>query len=186
MAAAVIVRSLGLTLAVVFLAAAIHKLAVVRAGRAAAEPLVALSPWRRRHAPILFAAAAAVEATAALLLAVAPASGYGLAVVLLAFYTAEVRRLRPDQDCNCFGATVATDRAGALRRNLVLLLASIAALAGLLSGAVEVATLSQVVVGTALLLLAAISAVVALQRLGGWTAQRDAFLDQASPGKERM
>jgi hypothetical protein len=174
-----------LALAVVFLAAAAHKLAVVHAGRAAAEPLLALSPWRRRHAPILFAAVAAVEVAAALLLAVTPTSGYGLAVVLLAFYTAEVRRLRPDQDCNCFGAMVATDRAGALRRNLVLLLASGAALAGLFSRAVQVTTLSQVVIGTALLLLAAISAVVALQRLGGWTAQREALLDHASPGRER-
>jgi membrane protein implicated in regulation of membrane protease activity len=105
-------------------------------------------------------------------------------VVLLAVYTAEFRRLRPDQDCDCFGPKLTTDRAGALRRNLALLLVSAAALFALLTGAVPVASLSQAVVGTALLLLAAMLALVALQRLRVWTTQRQSLpqrTQQASP-----
>jgi hypothetical protein len=182
--AAVIVRGWGVALAVVFLVAAVHKVVVVRARRAATQPLVAYSPWRRRHAGVLVAAVVAVEALAVLLLAAAPTVGFGLAVVLLAVYTAELRRLRPDQDCDCFGPTLTTDRGGALRRNLGLLVVSGAALVALLSGAVPVAGLSQVVVGIALLQLAAILALVALQRLGVWTTQRQSLphrTQQASP-----
>jgi hypothetical protein len=172
---AVIVRGWGLAVAVVFLMAAVHKVEAVRAGRAATQPLFAHSPWRRRHAGVLLAAVATVEALAVLLLAAAPTVGLGLAVVLLAVYTAELRRLRPDQDCDCFGPKLTADRAGALRRNVALLLVSMGALVALLAGAVPVAGLSQAVVGTALLQLAAILALVALQRLRVWTTQRQSL-----------
>jgi hypothetical protein len=174
-----------LALALVFLVAAWHKMVVVRGRRAAVEPLVALSPWRRRHGTVLLLAVAAVEVLAALLLAALPVAGFGLAAGLLAFYTFEVRRLRPDQDCNCFGALTASDRAGALSRNLVLLALSGAAAGALLSGAVDVAGITQVAIGSALLLVAALAALAALERMRGWTAQRQAYLQRAATGKER-
>lgn len=156
------VRGVSLALAGLFVWAVTHKAHAGWERTAGFEPLMQLSPWRRRHSAALLAVAGLVEVTVAALLLLVPAVGFAAAAALTLIYARELRRLPPDASCNCFGAVMAQGRTSAINRNLVLSAVGVAGSAAYLAGAAEVTSISQGAVGVALMAGASIAAVAAL------------------------
>jgi hypothetical protein len=150
------IRVVSLSLAALFVLAAAHKARVLVAGTANQEPLMQLGAFRRRHAPSILAAAAAIEMGAAALLLVEAKLGLAVTLLLLAPYTWELRRLEGEQPCNCLGSSLGATRSIAVRRNVVLSILAACALAPLILGWVGVASISQATVGATLLALAVV------------------------------
>src|SRR5688500_91676 len=96
-------RAFALCLAVLFTLSAAHKVLVVAHGRQAAEPRMRSLRWEAAVAAMVLTAAAVLEALIAVLLVVAPVAGMVGAALALSIYAAELRRLAPREDCNCFG-----------------------------------------------------------------------------------
>ena len=115
-----VIRGLSLVLAGLFVLAAAHKASAVHTGSAATEPLIRISPWRRRHAPALLVAAGLAELAVAAAVVAVPVAGLAAAALLALVYARELRRLPADASCNCFGAVLSQTRASAIRRNLAV------------------------------------------------------------------
>lgn len=150
---------MALALAALFAVALVHKLFVLRSGLAERDQLLRSGPF---GASLNAGAAALLEASTLLALAVARGWGLLAAALLLSAYAWALRGLERDQPCHCFGASSRT-RAGVARwRNAGLaLLAGVGALATL--GADRSSGFDAVAL--ALLVLAAIAAFEALDRL---------------------
>lgn len=163
---AVLLRALTLCLGVLLFVAIVHKARVLRAGSAASEPLIQLSPWRRRHATPLLLLALGLESAIALVLLVSPNIGCLAFAILTIGYAVDLRRLRPDEPCNCFGGVLrATNRHAAIVRNVLLSAISATAAALYVSDTIEREPVSQETLGIALLLLSLVASVELLQRL---------------------
>jgi hypothetical protein len=171
-----IVRAVSLCVALLFVVAVGHKVQILRAGEAAAEPLIKLGGWRKRHASTAIALAGIAETALAVLLVTVPLVGLVGASLLLVLYAREVRRLPADQPCNCFGGVIRTHAgAAAVRRNAGLAVVTAAGFVGYATGAVDVAPLSETVAGIALILVGAMAAAEALRRLEEPTRQAGAI-----------
>ena len=141
-----------------FVLALAHKGMLLVAGRAHEEPLLRLSPWRRRHARLLLVLAAAAELLVAAALVGLPAVGYAAAGVAAMTYAIAARRLPAGEPCNCFGGAFETKGgAGAVRRNVAL--AALGALGATVYAAelLPVEPVSARTIGTALVIAAAIA-----------------------------
>lgn len=175
MVAADVARALSLWLAFLLVLAVAHKLRVLYAHEAEAEPLIELGGWRKRHASAAIALAAMGEITLAVVLVAVPVVGCAGVSLLLAFYAREVARLPADQPCNCLGGVLRTHtRGAAIRRNVVLAVGAAAAFLGYATGAVDVTPLSGATFGIALVLVAALAAAEALRRFGESTRRESA------------
>jgi methylamine utilization protein MauE len=152
--AAVAIRVVSVCIAALLVLALVHKARVIAMGGAAREPLMQFA-WRRPYASVVLGFAGAVELAIAVLLLVTPSLGLGGALVLLAIYSWEVRRLPSDQPCNCFGRSLLHTRDAALQRNLILAVFCVAAFVPSVTGAVTAAPISQATIGAALIVLAA-------------------------------
>jgi hypothetical protein len=161
-----VARGVALALAALFMLAVVHKVDVLRSGDAAREPLVRDTALLRRHARLAVGAALAAELGAATLLVLAPAYGYGVALVLVTVYAARLRRLPADQRCNCFGSVMHADRrSSAIARNVAIGAVAVLAVAGYATGGLDTAPLSDGTLGTALVVAAAIAGLDAAARL---------------------
>jgi hypothetical protein len=173
--AADLVRALTLYVALLLVLAVAHKVRVLYARRAGAEPLIELGGWRKRHASVAIALAAIGEIALAVVLIAVPIIGAAGSSLLLAFYAREVARLPADQPCNCFGEVLRThDGRAAIRRNVVLATAAAGAFLAYATGAVGVAPLSGVTFGIALILAAALAAAEIVRRFGESTRRESA------------
>jgi len=173
--AADVVRALSLFVALLLLLAVGHKVRVLYARQAEAEPLIGLGGRRKRHPSAAISLAAIVEIALAVALVAVPVIGCAGASLLLAFYAREVGRLPADQPCNCFGEVLRThDGGAAIRRNVVLAVATAGAFLAYATGAVDVAPLSGVTFGIALILTAALAAAEVVRRLGDSTRRESA------------
>lgn len=158
-------RIVSLGIALLFALAIRHKLAVVLNGTAEAEPLLALSAFRRAHAATIFALVTIVEAIVALLLIATPAVGLAATALLTACYTLQLRRLPPNEPCNCFGAAFSVQsRTTAMTRNFVIVILS-APLALLYVTGLPIAPIAGRVLDTALLLCTCIVSIDGFRRL---------------------
>jgi hypothetical protein len=169
------VRALSLYAALLLVLAVGHKVRVLYTRQAEAEPLIKLGGWRERHASAAITLAAIGEITLAVLLVAVPVLGCAGVALLLTFYAREVARLPADQPCNCLGGVLRTNAGGAaIRRNVVLAVATAGAFLGYATGAVDVASLSGATFGIALILVAALAAAEALRRFGESTRPQSA------------
>lgn len=159
------IRVVALFLAILFVLAAVHKVRVVALGGAHELPLMRLDEWRTRHAQALLALAAVAEIAVAVLLLVAPPEGLGAALALLLRYSWDLRRLKPQQSCGCFGNFLKANSISALRRNVMLAAASGAAFVPAITGWTEPASISQATAGGALAIVAAFAAADAVIRV---------------------
>lgn len=157
--------ALCLCAAGLILLAAVHKGRAVALGTAVSQPLMQLSDWRREHAAPLLAMLGACELVVVAALVLEPAAGMGGALALLALYTWELRRLAPDEHCDCFGNFLRTERNVALRRNVLLMAALGASLTATLLGAAEPVTGSQPAIGVALVAAAITAGIEAMPRV---------------------
>jgi len=161
----VLVRALSLCLVVLLFVAIVHKGRVLRARSAAREPLIQLSPWRRRHAMALLLLALGLETAIAAVLLASPDIGYLAFAILTIGYAVDLRRL-PDEPCNCFGSLLrTTSRHSSIIRNVSLSVISATGAALYLSGAIEREPLSQETLGIGLVLLSLVASIELLQRL---------------------
>lgn len=158
-------RGASLVIAGLFFLGALHKGHLIMQGRAAAQPLMRLTPWRRKHARLTLAAAGTLEIGVATLLLIHPLGGFLGAVALLLFYAAELRRLPEHESCNCFGAFLSEARSRAIRRNLVVCALSAAGALAYASNAAETREIAQLSLGVALVMMALLAAHVAVGRL---------------------
>lgn len=115
-----VTRMASLLLVAVFATAVVHKGRVLRGGAAEREPLLAVSAARRRNASLYLAAAAIVELVLIAGLLLRPAAALPCAAGVLLGYAAELRRLRPDEDCGCLGNLARFDVRRAVIRNVVV------------------------------------------------------------------
>jgi Methylamine utilisation protein MauE len=153
-------RSISFVFAALLLLAVAHKGTAIASGAARAEPLMRLGPWRRRHATALLAAAATVEILICIALLIRPAVGFAALSVLALSYAVNLRKLSPNDGCNCFGSAFESrSRGTAILRNAGI--AAISAVGAVLyaSSAVPVAPVTQLTVGVALLLGAAATSI---------------------------
>jgi hypothetical protein len=89
----------------------------------------------------------------------APAIGLIAVAMLLIVYSIELHRLEPNESCACLGELFnAPDRVAAIRRNLLLLAASVTLGASYAVGLLAVAPLSQSTIGVAAVVAAAVTA----------------------------
>jgi hypothetical protein len=147
-------------LAILFAFALVHKMRVLRAGSAAEEPVVAAHASSRPAAAL--AVAGLLEAATIAALVAVPAAGLVAAAVLVALYALALRAVPPDAPCHCFGASSSTRSGAAIHRNVALAaLAAAAAGLSLAGGDGEPAR----AFGVALVVLAAIAALEAVERL---------------------
>jgi hypothetical protein len=159
-------QGLALLIAALFLLAALHKVRMLRAGRALFDPLISVSAWRRRNATLALALAASAELLVAASLVCYPPVGFCATCLIVAVYTGALRRLPADEPCNCFGEALRShDRSTAIQRNLVLIAVSLAAFAGYLGADVDVSALSPTSAGLALVLGSILGAAEAVRRL---------------------
>lgn len=108
-------------MAALFLVAVLHKTLTLAGGRAASEPILASTSWRRSHArSVLVAATLAELVVAFLLIATSVAGLIGSALLILA-YLREVLRLPTTARCNCFGAVAPASRVAAIYRDVVFI-----------------------------------------------------------------
>lgn len=153
---ATVLRSFSFVLAGLLVLAIAHKVRVTTSGGAGDEPLVAITRWRRRHAAILLLVAAGVECLVCAALLFRPAIGYAALAVLAVFYVASMRRLSPDDACNCFGSAFRSpSRRSAMVRNGVIAAVSAIGASLYATSAVAVAPASQTTIGVTLVLAAA-------------------------------
>lgn len=179
------IRVFCLCLAALLLLAVLHKLRLLRTGAAATQPLLALTPWRERHANALLATAACVEILTVVALVVTPVLGLAATIAVLAAYTAELWRLDRSQDCGCFGDVLSASRNDAIRRNAILLTLAAASRLSAATGVAPVGDISQATVGAALMAVGAlvaasvaigagrragVAADVSSRKGGGWLA----------------
>lgn len=161
-------RGFALCLAMLMLLAAAHKAVALRRGHAANDPLLKLNSWRRTHAPLLFAGVATMEVGLAVGLVFDPPVGLALTIGLLTLYSREMRRLQPEDSCNCFGETLhSTSRRSALVRNGVLGGLGALVLSGYAVGVIEIVSLSQAIVGGAFVVMATAVGVDSARRVAG-------------------
>jgi hypothetical protein len=173
--AADLVRALLLYVAFLLVLAVAHKVRVLYVRQAGAEPLIELGGWRKRHPSSAIALAAIGEIALAVVLVAVPIIGSAGVSLLLAFYAREVARLPADQPCNCFGEVLRThDGGAAIRRNVVLAVATAGAFLAYATGAISVAPLSGVTFGIALILAAALAAAEVVRRFGESTRRESA------------
>jgi hypothetical protein len=171
------VRVVCLCLAVLMGIAAIHKIQVLVRGLSDMEPMLHVTEWHQRHAVLLLAAALIAELATAASLVVVPVVGLGASLALLGIYSWHVRRLAPDESCNCFGNFLRDGRVSAMRRNLILGAPGAAAFVAVVTGALQAAPISQATAGTALILTmigASGSLLRDIGRRGGAAAERRA------------
>jgi hypothetical protein len=160
------VRVLCLCLGGLMLLAAVHKGRVLIRRSADVERLMQVSESRRRHASTWLLLALVVEVAVAVALVLVPVVGLGAALVLLATYSRELRRLAPEESCNCFGNFLRDSRVAAMRRNLTLGVLGFLALVATGAAAVTPAPVSQGTVGAALVVGAFAGSVSVLGRVG--------------------
>jgi hypothetical protein len=157
---AIALRSFSICFAALLGLAVIHKGRVLAAGRAAEEPLLRVSSWRRTHAAPVLLTAGLAESCIAVLLLVSPMAGFGALGALALAYVADLRRLAENEPCNCFGSALrATGRRAAIARNVGI--AGVSGVATVLyaTSAVTVAPVTQTVIGVALIIAAAVTGV---------------------------
>lgn len=158
-------RGSSLVLVALLCAAVVHKVRVLRTGRAAEQPLLRKRDWSEGLAAGVLAAAALAEVVIAVAVAGAPALGLGALVVLLLAYTRALRTLDADESCACLGEFLdRSRRAGAVRRNLVLVAVAGAGALAYATGAATHVEPTQADVGVAAVVVAVLLARVALQR----------------------
>ena len=142
------VTSFALFLGLVFAAAAVHKLLLLRQGKSLD---VSSGPGPvQRHPRLITASLVAIEGIVVALLVVVPVWGLIAGLGLFVAYTVALSKSPPEADCGCFGGALESTATWAIRRNLVLTVATGAAVAGgLLSSPAPV---SATTAGVALLL----------------------------------
>ena len=145
--------------------AAVHKARVVAAGDAENHPLMELSDWRQRHAAFVLMAAGVLEVAVATLLIAVPSFGLSATLLLLAVYSLELKRLAPEQHCNCLGNFLRDTRTTALRRNAVLALIAGVTFAATASDLVDPAGISQATIGGTILVGALLAPMHALRTM---------------------
>jgi hypothetical protein len=123
-----------LTVGGLFLLAVAHKISVVSRGAAAEEPLIRFRHWAPRTAAAALVAVALLEAAITAAIFLVPVAGWTASAVLIGFYLTQLRHLRPDEGCNCFGQVAPTTRRAIVRRRNQALVVASAALAGLFAG----------------------------------------------------
>jgi hypothetical protein len=108
--------------ALVFLAAAAHKVRISTARTAARSHPMSRALGLGRSAPLLFAAAAPIEAAVAVGVLGTNSVALIAAVTMLFAYTAALRRLPAEEDCGCLPEriSVGTSIRFAIARNVVL------------------------------------------------------------------
>jgi hypothetical protein len=149
-------RSISFVFAAMLLLATVHKARSAGAGTATAEPLMRLTEWRRRHATSLLLAAALIEALVCVALLIRPTIGFAALTALALFYAVNLRRLSPNDGCNCFGSAFKSpSRRAAIARNAGIAAISAAGVALYATTALPVAPDSQATVGVALVVMAA-------------------------------
>lgn len=139
-----------------------HKLRVLVAGTAYAEPLLTRG-WRATHPTGALAGATVIEVAVAMALILLPAAGLAASAVLLLFYGREVTRLEGG-DCNCFGSVLPQSPKVARYRNIALAVTS-GACALLQLTVVHSNGIPSAAIGVALVGLAGLAAMAALERL---------------------
>jgi hypothetical protein len=145
--------------ALLLVVAITHKARVVMANGAQTEPVIATHKWAPRVAAAILTAATVLEVAIVAALFADPAIGLIALAMLLLVYTAELRRLQPQESCACLGDLfIAPDRAAAIRRNLFLFATSLALGAGYVAGLPQVAPLSEATIGVAAVIAAAATA----------------------------
>lgn len=162
MAAFDIVIGCALALTGLFALSAAHKVVAVARGAAAAQPL--LQQGMLSRAPRLFLGVAlALEVCVVALMWIHPAIGLGSAGALLVLYVGRLRTLDPATPCHCFGTTSRTRSRTAVGRNLALaLLAAFSALVALVA---RHDSEPANAVAVAVLILSAVVALEAVERL---------------------
>jgi hypothetical protein len=137
----------AIALAVLFASAVVHKLMLVRAGTADADPLIARRAWTARRAKTVAACVASGEALLVGALAAMPSAGLAAASLTLLVYGRELRQIRWDAPCHCFAVTTrATAVTAALRDLALAVLAGVsAAIVWVESGGARVGWLSLLV-----------------------------------------
>jgi hypothetical protein len=149
-------RLAALCVACLFGLAIAHKATVLLQGKAATEPLLALSSWRSRHASVLVLAVIGVETVLTGLLLVLPRVGFAASAIVFVVYSRELRRLPDDEPCGCLGQAIMLQSARSARRRNLLLIALAVAGAIWTSAGGDIAPYGQVNVGVAALLLVAL------------------------------
>lgn len=150
-------RSVSLLFAALLALAIAHKVHLLVAGRAAAQPLIKSHGLEGARAALLLSLALVVEAVIASALVVSARLGLAATAAVFLLYAFELRRLAPHETCGCFGEWLAvTRRAQAIRRNV--LLGGLAAIGSAVyqTGVVEPVAISQASAGTAILVIAAV------------------------------
>jgi hypothetical protein len=154
-----------LCLASLFLLALIHKVQVLLAGTASAEPLIRNRGLHGARAAAALGVGAAIEVGIIFALVVQPAIGCTATSTLLLAYTWELRSLAEEESCGCFGQLLELQtRSAAIARNIALATLAMLSSVVYLTGTVEVASLSQLTVGLALLVASAAGAGALLHR----------------------
>src|ERR1700740_1869112 len=92
-----------IAIALLLALAVVHKGRVIARGGAASEPLVKVSRLRSLHARAVLTLTAGIEAVLVVLLVGSPTVGLAATTALTIAYAFELRRLEPDEPCNCFG-----------------------------------------------------------------------------------
>lgn len=154
-----LMRGVTICFALLLVVAIAHKLRVLASKGARTEPVIATHGWSERAAESVLAAVMIIEVATVIALLAVPVLGLFVVSLLLVVYAVELRRLRPGESCACFGDLfTASDRAAAIRRNLILLAASVALGASYGAGLLEIAPLSQPTIGIAAVAAAAMAA----------------------------
>jgi hypothetical protein len=152
-------RGVTLCIALLLVLAIGHKVRVLASNGARIEPVIATRGWSERVTTSVLAVVTVLEAACVVALLAAPTLGLFAVAMLLIVYAIELRRLRPDEGCACFGELfTAPDRAAAIGRNLILVAASLALGATYGVGLLEIAPLSSSTIGVVAVVAAALTA----------------------------
>jgi hypothetical protein len=150
-------RSASLFFAAILLVAMVHKLQLLRRGKAQSQPLIRSYRLRSAVAALLLVVAIVAEAATVAGLLLVPTIGFAASALLLSLYAFELRRLAPGESCGCFGEWLAVARrAEAIRRNIVLAVVAIVGAGVYQSGIVEPSAISQASAGSALVVVAVV------------------------------
>jgi hypothetical protein len=161
---AVIARSVALGIAILFVLGIAHKIGVIARKRAATVPLLHRSAFLARHADVVVICAAVAEGAAVVVLVTRPQWGLAIASLLILGYLTQIRHLRRDESCHCFGEVLGTgSRKSAQLRNAGLLAVCLLAEMGYLAGVVSAAGLTPEVLGATLVVCGVPLAIQALR-----------------------
>jgi hypothetical protein len=161
----VVAQAWTVMLTVAFALAVAHKVELLTTHTAKDQPLAQLAPWRSLGQERVVAAVAVCELAIIVIAVMDPIIGLGAAVLLLAAYASQLRRLGDGlTECGCFGLSWLDAVVDPVRRNLVLLVVTVMVLAiSIVRGAANLA-FTEAMTAALILVTAAGLALQALHR----------------------